>query len=260
MSTYLLGLSESGSARLAPRELGVVEPVVPQMVNAARRSGSVTGRVTDANNGAPIRYVQVYVAGLSLGSLTRATGEYEIRDVPPGTYEVRAERIGLTLGRREVTVVEGGAVAADFELASQAIGMDEILSDRLPGAQSVREALDPPSEAARAQAARIPDSVPRFTPHTVRPSLLNGPEVQAAMTREYPPVLRDAGIGGTVMVWLFIDANGVVENARVRTASGYPPLDAAALEVGRAMRFSPAYNRDQPVAVWVAIPITFRRG
>jgi protein TonB len=119
---------------------------------------------------------------------------------------------------------------------------------------------------AAGRAAGAQDSVvvsrdtPSFTPHTVKPELTNGEEVQRALVREYPPMLRDAQIGGTVVVWLFIDTEGVVENSKVQTASGYPMLDAAALNVANTMRFTPAYNRDQKVPVWVSIPITFRVG
>ncbi len=48
-----------------------------------------------------------------------------------------------------------------------------------------------------------------------------------------------------------------MDDIRVNTPSGYPALDEAAQRVARMMRFSPALNRDQPVAVWVQIPITF---
>jgi protein TonB len=136
--------------------------------------------------------------------------------------------------------------------------MDEILSDRTPGAQAARETRDPPSAEAQARAAQIPESVPRFTPHTVKPELLNGPEVQEVMRREYPASLREAGVRGTAVVWLFIDGTGVVANARVQTTSGIQSLDDAAVVVARAMRFSPALNRDQQVPVWLAIPMTFR--
>jgi protein TonB len=114
--------------------------------------------------------------------------------------------------------------------------------------------------AAGDSVAPVSRETPSFTPHTVRPELTNGEEVQRALIREYPPMLRDAQIGGTVVVWLFIDTNGVVENSKVQTPSGYPMLDAAALAVANTMRFTAAMNRDQKVPVWVSIPITFRVG
>ena len=55
-------------------------------------------------------------------------------------------------------------------------------------------------------------AAPVFTPMTVRPEIRNRPEVQAALMREYPAILRDAGIGGTVVVWFFITEDGVVQD------------------------------------------------
>lgn len=99
---------------------------------------------------------------------------------------------------------------------------------------------------------------PTFTPFTVRPDLKNRQDVQAALVEEYPPLLRDAGVQGTVNVWFFIRDDGVVGDVRVQESSGHPALDEAALEVARVMEFTPALNGDDPVPVWVAFPITFQ--
>jgi len=101
-------------------------------------------------------------------------------------------------------------------------------------------------------------AAPVFTPFTVAPSILNVPEVQRAMLRAYPAVLRDAGVGGTVRVYFFIDESGEVQDRRVDQSSGHPALDEAALAVADVYRFSPALNRDDPVPVWVSFPVTFR--
>jgi protein TonB len=103
-------------------------------------------------------------------------------------------------------------------------------------------------------------NTPSFTPHTIKPRLINEADVQRALVREYPPILRDAGIGGQVEVWLYIDTEGKVQNTKVNKGSGYGQLDEAALKVGQTMRFTPAQNRDLKVPVWVSIPVTFRIG
>jgi periplasmic protein TonB len=98
---------------------------------------------------------------------------------------------------------------------------------------------------------------PTFTPMTVRPELRNQGDVQRALVRNYPPMLRDAGIGGTPVVWFFIDENGRVLRTQLSKSSGYPALDDAAINVAQVMQFSPALNRDRRVQVWVEIPIVF---
>jgi periplasmic protein TonB len=98
---------------------------------------------------------------------------------------------------------------------------------------------------------------PTFTPMTVAPELQNRREVQQALERNYPPMLRDAGIGGKPTVHFFIDENGRVINTLLAQSSGYPALDEAAMAVAGVMRFSPALNREKKVQVWIELPIIF---
>ncbi|MCY4397864.1 MAG: M56 family metallopeptidase [Gemmatimonadetes bacterium] len=100
-------------------------------------------------------------------------------------------------------------------------------------------------------------SEPAFTPFTVAPDYTNASEVRRALESEYPPLLRDAGIGGTVLVWFFIDEAGTVRNSFVNESSGSEALDEAALRVAPVFKFTPALNRDRAVPVWVSLPITF---
>ncbi len=111
----------------------------------------------------------------------------------------------------------------------------------------------PPTHYGEADLA----AVPTFTPMTVFPEIKNKREVQAALMREYPPLLRNAGIGGRVVVWFFISEEGQVLDRRVSQSSGHIPLDEAALRVADVFRFSPALNREQIVQVWIQLPITF---
>ena len=116
------------------------------------------------------------------------------------------------------------------------------------------EDLPPPPEEITTDIA----AAPTFTPYTVAPTLQNLAEVQRALTREYPSVLRDSGIGGRVTVWFFIDEEGRVQQTRLNDSSGYEALDEAAINVAGVYRFSPALNRENRVQVWVSLPITFQ--
>ena len=116
------------------------------------------------------------------------------------------------------------------------------------------EELPPPPEEVGTDLS----AAPTFTPFTVAPSILNRNDVIRAMEREYPPLLRDAGIGGTVRVYFFIDENGEVQDRRIDQSSGHQALDDAAMNVSAIYRFSPALNRDKKVPVWVSFPITFQ--
>lgn len=100
-------------------------------------------------------------------------------------------------------------------------------------------------------------AAPQFTPFTVAPRVTNTAEVVKALVHDYPVLLRNAGIGGVATVWFLVDENGRVIKRQLDKGSGYPELDAAALKVADIMRFTPGYNRDQKVPVWISIPIRF---
>jgi TonB family protein len=100
--------------------------------------------------------------------------------------------------------------------------------------------------------------LPVFTPYTLPPALKNRDEVRRALVAEYPPALRDAGVGGTTFVWLHIDECGGVMGGQVKLSSGNGAIDAAALRVAARMRWTPGYNGEQAVDVWVALPIIFK--
>jgi protein TonB len=117
--------------------------------------------------------------------------------------------------------------------------------------------LPPPPTLLDMERDRALEEAPAFTPFTVKPDIKNREEVQRAMEREYPALLRDAGIGGTVLVWFFIDEQGRVVRTLVRETSGYEALDNAALKVAGIVEFTPALNRDKRVPVWISLPVTF---
>jgi TonB family protein len=48
-----------------------------------------------------------------------------------------------------------------------------------------------------------------------------------------------------------------VDDTRIHESSGYEALDQAAINVARAMRFSPAEHEGAAVAVWIQLPIRF---
>jgi len=99
---------------------------------------------------------------------------------------------------------------------------------------------------------------PTFTPFTVRPEIKNRTEVIKAMEEAYPQDLRDAGIGGRVVMWFYITETGEVSATRISQTSGHRGLDAAALSVASVYEFTRPMNEDTPVSVWVQFPITFQ--
>ena len=74
-------------------------------------------------------------------------------------------------------------------------------------------------------------------------------------SRLYPKAARDAGIQGTVLVMAEIMPDGSVGKTRV--VESISALDDAAVQTVKLMRFRPARDQDQPVSVWLGIPVKF---
>src|SRR5690606_9822844 len=92
----------------------------------------ITGRVT-TTAGEPLAAVPVFIAGSGNGALSQQNGRYLLLNVPARTRTVTGERIGFRWSSAEVVVAAGETVVQDFQLAEQALGLDEIIVTGTPG-------------------------------------------------------------------------------------------------------------------------------
>jgi TonB family protein len=94
-----------------------------------------------------------------------------------------------------------------------------------------------------------------------RPELRNRPAVISALQRNYPPLLRDAGMGGTVTVQLVVNEDGTPDMSTVEIVStDNEQFSDAARRVIERMRFRPAKVNNQAVKVKITLPVTFTPG
>ena len=103
------------------------------------QTGTVTGTVRNATNGQAIAGAQVGITELSIGILSNNVGRYVLVGVPAGTHTVEVRYIGYTTESMEITVPEGGAATADFELRSDAISLEGVVVTGTAGAARRRE-------------------------------------------------------------------------------------------------------------------------
>lgn len=118
-----------------------------------------------------------------------------------------------------------------------------------PPPLEIRRPGEPVVETAPAAGA------PEWIPHDVAPRLLNTDEVRARLASATEALEGTSEL--LVVLWLYVERSGDVTRLRLHRSSGREGVDAAAIDVARAMRFSPALFRGRTVAVWIVQPIRF---
>ena len=74
----------------------------------------------------------------------------------------------------------------------------------------------------------------------------------------YPDIAQEAGIEGQVLIQCFIDKTGRVKETIVIKGVPNTGLNESAVAALRKTRFRPARQRENPVGVWITIPINFK--
>jgi len=97
-------------------------------VTAWAQNGRLTGTVTDKATNAPLENARIMVSGTSLIETTNNEGKYSIRSIAPGTYQVRALRIGYSPLVQTVTIGQDETGALDFALTAAPVQLDEIVT------------------------------------------------------------------------------------------------------------------------------------
>ncbi|GAB2182480.1 hypothetical protein DLREEDagrD3_27030 [Denitratisoma sp. agr-D3] len=106
----------------------------------------------------------------------------------------------------------------------------------------------PPSKTSGepAPSAGQPVSQPQFDA-----AYLNNP------APAYPPMSRRLGETGKVFLRVHVLPSGLPDQLEIRTSSGFPRLDSAALDAVKRWRFVPAKQGGETLAAWVVVPISF---
>ena len=113
----------------------------------------------------------------------------------------------------------------------------------------------PPIEAMPRQTESAPAPAAASAPSLVSPRfdaayLQNPPPV-------YPALARRLGEQGRVFLRVLVAVDGLAHQVELKTSSGSPRLDHAALDTVKRWRFLPARQGDHAVAAWVVVPISF---
>ena len=114
------------------------------------------------------------------------------------------------------------------------------------------EVFAPPVKPAASPAIAAPPPAPApiasATPDTSAPLAASPATFKYKALPEYPRLCIEEGAGGSVTVYVTIDADGSLAAAWVGQTSGFPCLDAAALGAAKESRYNPPEVGGRPVA------------
>ena len=139
-------------------------------------------------------------------------------------------------------------VPNDVDLDEEALDFDALLD-----MDEAIVALPPPPAAAVPE----PETEPEIFVAVEDPPEMIGGMASLHGELKYPELARRAGIGGTVVVQVVIDATGEPSSPTV-VRSVSEVLDKEAVRAVMKQRFVPGKQRGRAVSVYMAIPVVFR--
>ncbi|MFC3880050.1 carboxypeptidase-like regulatory domain-containing protein [Algoriphagus namhaensis] len=90
--------------------------------------GIIRGKIVNPVNNDPVAFANVFILGSELGAISDEDGNYQITNIPPGLYNVRASFVGYkTQTQYEIQVTLARPVQLDFELLEDASELSEVV-------------------------------------------------------------------------------------------------------------------------------------
>ncbi len=150
---------------MAKRKIGVFVWLLLFITTAARAQSGATiqGTVADKKTGEALPGANVMLVGTSLGASSDVHGKFVVREVPPGTYTIRATYVGYTPTVKPLVVQGSSPVTIDFVLeavtiegqavvvTAQALGQNQAINQQLASNQIV-------SVVSAARIQELPDA------------------------------------------------------------------------------------------------------
>ena len=193
---------------------------------ASQNVGKLWGTITDAKTGKPVAGARVVLKGTSVGAATDKNGNYYLVQVPPGIYELEAQKYGFkNVIFKDVSIAVMKSTKVDVKLS-------QVLID--------------PQDANKK----------KFTAYDEAPKPVGGfKAVQKNLI--YPEIARKAGVEGRVVVDIHIDKNGNVTETKIIQSLGPNGCDESAINALKAVKWEPAKKDGKPVSVWIGVPVVF---
>lgn len=96
------------------------------MGSAWAQTGGIQGKVFTSDQN-PAEFVTISIGGTAKGAVVDGNGHYELKQIKPGTYTLRASFIGLSTQSKQVVVSANAITHVDFVMAENSEELKEVV-------------------------------------------------------------------------------------------------------------------------------------
>ncbi|MBN2417209.1 TonB family protein [bacterium] len=218
--------------------------------------GIITGTVVDEETGDPLNGANVMIENKTLGAASNSKGQFRITGLTAGTYTLYVSFMGYESTFTDVTLKKEETVTVRVPMRPKMLQADTVVTTpgtrRTDAERQVPEATKVTGEqTAQKKPAKQAATFVAFDKEPVPVGGWNA--IQQNLV--YPEAAEKAGIEGTVRVATHIGIDGTVLHTKILEALN--GCNEAAMDAIKKTKFTPAMQREQPVEVWVQIPVQF---
>lgn len=91
----------------------------------AQDKGKINGTISLSGN-TPAENISIVLKGTFYSAVSNAQGQYEIKNVKPGTYVIKVSSVGITPIEENITIAAGENITKDFTLSETQEQIDEV--------------------------------------------------------------------------------------------------------------------------------------
>ena len=89
-------------------------------------SQPVKGNIINSTNQSPVSFATIRIMGTNKGAISSKNGDYKIKDVPIGRYNLQATFVGFESQTISIVVSSGKEVVVNFELKEKVIKTQDV--------------------------------------------------------------------------------------------------------------------------------------
>ena len=99
----------------------------PEYPELRKSDANIIGHILDKKTNEHLPYITVALKGTTIGTVTDATRQYFLKNLPEGNFVLEISSVGYKTISRNVTLKKGKTLEENFEIEEDAIALDGVV-------------------------------------------------------------------------------------------------------------------------------------